>query len=108
MDMVKNTSTSLAATWEAKWEFCIWDLGGGFLLCGMLTRGPVTFYEPMLARLVQELPEGPEWQYEVKWDGYRVQVIKEGTAVRVLSRRGKDFTTRFADVARAVRKLKAE
>ena len=47
-----------------------------------------------MARLVRELPEGAEWQYEVKWDGYRVQVIKEGEKVRsclvggMISRRG--------------------
>ena len=30
------------------------------------------FVPPMLVRRVRELPEGPEWQYEVKWDGYRM------------------------------------
>jgi ATP-dependent DNA ligase len=29
------------------------------------------FLEPMYARLVNELPEGKEWLYEVKFDGYR-------------------------------------
>ena len=39
-----------------------------------LAMGPpakVTFVEPMYARLVQKLPEGKEWLYEVKLDGYR-------------------------------------
>jgi bifunctional non-homologous end joining protein LigD len=30
-----------------------------------------SFIEPMYARLVNELPEGKEWLYEVKFDGYR-------------------------------------
>ena len=68
----------------------------------------LSFCEPMLAKLVRELPEGAQWQYEVKWDGYRVQLIKEGKTVRLLSRRGNDFTKRFAAVARAGEKLKAE
>jgi bifunctional non-homologous end joining protein LigD len=66
------------------------------------------FCEPMLAKLVGKLPEGAEWQYEVKWDGYRVQVLKEGERVRVLSRRGNDFTKRFAEVAKAAAGLRAD
>jgi len=33
------------------------------------TRPPVTFVTPMAAQLVDALPEGPEWTYEVKLDG---------------------------------------
>ena len=36
------------------------------------------FVPPMLLRRVPQLPEGPEWQYEVKWDGYRMQAIDRG------------------------------
>jgi len=32
--------------------------------------GTIQFIEPMYARLVQKLPEGREWLYEVKFDGY--------------------------------------
>jgi ATP-dependent DNA ligase len=32
---------------------------------------PFTVPQPMLARLADKLPVGPEWSYEVKWDGYR-------------------------------------
>jgi bifunctional non-homologous end joining protein LigD len=39
---------------------------------------------------VARLPEGPEWSYEVKLDGYRAQAIN-GAHLRLLSRRGKDF-----------------
>jgi ATP-dependent DNA ligase len=41
----------------------------------MKPQGPpitkLKFIEPMYARLVNELPEGKEWLYEVKFDGYR-------------------------------------
>ena len=46
----------------------------------------------MKAQLVNELPSGPEWLYEVKLDGYRAEVIKDGNKVRLLSSRGNDFT----------------
>src|SRR5947209_2049909 len=66
------------------------------------------FVEPMLAKLVRELPEGPRWQYEVKWDGYRVQAVKDGDEVKLFSRRANDFTKRFRPVAEAVAGIRAE
>ena len=47
------------------------------------------------------LPEGPEWAYEVKLDGYRAQVIT-GARMRLLSRRGKDFSAQFPETYRAL------
>lgn len=53
------------------------------------------------------MPEGPEWEYEVKWDGYRMQALKEGKQIRLLSRNGADFAGRFAKAAQSVAQLKA-
>jgi len=50
---------------------------------------------------VTRLPEGPEWSYEVKLDGYRAQAI-HGARLRLLSRRGKDFSSQFAETYRAL------
>jgi len=61
----------------------------------------------MLAKLVRALPEGPGWSLEVKFDGYRIEAIKNGAEVRLFSRRGNDFTKRFAKVAEAVSKVNA-
>ena len=65
------------------------------------------FVPPMLATLVRALPEGPEWEYELKLDGYRLQAIKDGDKVRLYSRRGNDFTKKFARIATNVAKIKA-
>ena len=59
----------------------------------------------MLAKLVRALPNGPGWSLEVKFDGYRIEAIKNGPEVRLFSRRGNDFTRRFAKVAEAVSKI---
>ncbi len=59
-------------------------------------------YEPMLATLSDELPRGPSWLYEVKWDGYRAIASVRGGEARLTSRRGNDLTERFAAVARAL------
>jgi ATP-dependent DNA ligase len=66
---------------------------------------PIAFIPPMLARLVRTLPEGPEWEYELKLDGYRLQAIKDPDKVRLYSRRGNDFTRKFARIATAVSKI---
>ena len=41
---------------------------------------------PMLAKLGNELPEGPGWSYEPKWDGFRALVFRDGSAIQIQSR----------------------
>ena len=66
-----------------------------------------TFVPPMLARLVRTLPDGPQWEYELKLDGYRLEAIKDATKVRLFSRRANDFTRQFGTIAAAVSKINA-
>ncbi len=63
------------------------------------------FVEPMQPKAVEQLPTGPEWTYEVKWDGYRILVVKNGPQVRLLSRTGTDMTAHFRRVATSVARL---
>ena len=66
------------------------------------------FIPPMLAKLVKALPEGPQWEYELKLDGYRLEAVKDGERVQLYSRRGNDFTKKFAKIATAVSRTKAD
>jgi DNA ligase D-like protein (predicted ligase) len=61
----------------------------------------------MTAVLVQTLPEGDGWLYELKLDGYRALLIKDAGRVRIISRNQKDLTVNYPAVARAGTKLKA-
>jgi bifunctional non-homologous end joining protein LigD len=61
----------------------------------------------MLATSGPALPRGPEWTYEVKWDGYRTLARKDGGRVTLLSRNLKDATALYPSVARAVERLGA-
>jgi ATP-dependent DNA ligase len=70
-----------------------------------IAKGKVGFIEPMLAAAVTKLPEGPAWTYELKFDGYRALGVKANGTVRLLSRNGKDFSKRFASIARAIEAL---
>jgi ATP-dependent DNA ligase len=44
---------------------------------------------------VARLPEGPSWEYEVKFDGYRALGIKSGGRVMLMSRNENDLAARF-------------
>lgn len=46
-------------------------------------------------------PTGPDWSHEVKFDGYRIQIHRDGSAVKIYSRNGADFTSRFPAIAKA-------
>ncbi|GEO86730.1 non-homologous end-joining DNA ligase [Ciceribacter naphthalenivorans] len=61
--------------------------------------------EPCLALLKAKPPPGPDWIYEIKWDGYRVAVHIEPNSVRIITRGGHDWTDRFPAIAAAARKL---
>jgi bifunctional non-homologous end joining protein LigD len=62
----------------------------------------------MKATAATQLPEGGEWIYEVKWDGYRVLALKYSDNVRLLSLKERNLTTDFPSVAQAVRGVNAD
>ncbi|MDW9709934.1 ATP-dependent DNA ligase [Sinorhizobium meliloti] len=61
--------------------------------------------DPCLAVLVDKPPKGPDWAFEVKWDGYRLAVHVEPDRVRIITRGGYDWTPRFASIAAEARQL---
>jgi bifunctional non-homologous end joining protein LigD len=62
----------------------------------------------MLSVAVPKLPEGPEWAYEVKFDGYRAQAIKTAGRVQLRSRYGANFNERFPSITHALQALPDE
>jgi DNA ligase D-like protein (predicted ligase) len=63
---------------------------------------PLAFIEPMLLLPASTLPEGPNWSYELKLDGYRALAIKTGGAVYLRSRNNKDFNSRYPAIVEAL------
>jgi len=61
--------------------------------------------EPCLALLKQKPPKGPEWAFEIKWDGYRLAVHIEPTGIRIITRGGHDWTHRFPAIETAAKEL---
>ena len=62
----------------------------------------------MEALSVSEIPMGPEWQYEPKWDGFRCLVFRDGKSVTLQSKSGKPLTRYFPDLVDMVRSLRAD
>jgi DNA ligase D-like protein (predicted ligase) len=66
------------------------------------------FVEPMQCLPVAKLPESSNWEYEVKFDGYRALGIKSGGRVRLMSRNQNDLASRFPILAEAFAELPDE
>ena len=62
----------------------------------------------MLATSARALPVGPEWSYELKFDGYRAIAVKTGGDVTIYSRRLNNLTARFPSVVRALAGLRGD
>jgi DNA ligase D-like protein (predicted ligase) len=67
---------------------------------------PLGFLEPMLPTLVLEPPDGDEWTHEIKYDGYRTQIVIDSSGVRAFTRNGFDWSARYREVLAAADNLK--
>jgi ATP-dependent DNA ligase len=58
--------------------------------------------------LLLKPPAGPEWVHEIKHDGYRLQVRREGDAVQLFTRKNYDWSDRYPAIAATAMKLRAQ
>jgi ATP-dependent DNA ligase len=61
----------------------------------------------MEARIADALPQGPGWQFEPKWDGFRCLAFKDGARVALMAKSGKTLTDFFPEVTAALQALPA-
>jgi bifunctional non-homologous end joining protein LigD len=66
------------------------------------------FIQPALALLSAHPPAGDAWIHEIKFDGYRLQARLDGEEVKLLTRKGLDWTARFPPIAQALQALQVE
>ena len=64
-----------------------------------VTRNPFSRADVQLAKLVNKIPEGKDWLYELKYDGYRILAFVEGNNVQLITRNGNDYIKRFHNIA---------
>ena len=62
--------------------------------------------EPMECRQLEKIPEGDEWQYEPKWDGFRCIAFRDGDDVYLQSKAGQPLARYFPEVVAALLSLK--
>jgi bifunctional non-homologous end joining protein LigD len=55
-----------------------------------------------------KVPTGEDWLHEVKYDGYRLRVERDGDRVRLITRNGYDWTRRYPWIVAAARKNRIE
>jgi bifunctional non-homologous end joining protein LigD len=63
---------------------------------------PADFIEPCLPRPANSPPTGPKWIHEIKHDGYRIMAQRAAGRVRLLTRKGINFASRFPQVIAAL------
>lgn len=61
------------------------------------------YCKPLLAKAV---PTGPDWIHEVKYDGYRGRVVRDGPDVKLLSKSGLDWSWRFPWIVETALKMR--
>lgn len=61
--------------------------------------------KPMLATLVDKIPSGNDWIFEIKWDGYRAISLCNKQHVEIISRNNKSFNKKFYTVTKILEKL---
>ena len=64
------------------------------------------FISPMECERVSKLPQGDDWLYEIKQDGYRVIAVVDGSTVLLNSMKGLDYTREFPQITFALKLLK--
>jgi bifunctional non-homologous end joining protein LigD len=69
-------------------------------------RLPAGFIAPGLPVLDDQIPTGPEWIHELKWDGYRIVAIRRPR--RLWSRNARDWSATFPQIVAAIGQLPVE
>ena len=72
------------------------------------TAMPFAFIEPCLPTPSAHVPEGAMWVHEIKHDGYRLIVRRDGEGVRLFTRRGHDWTVKYPHIVEAMAALGAQ
>ncbi|WP_255307038.1 hypothetical protein [Paraliobacillus sp. PM-2] len=52
----------------------------------------------MQPKMLDQLPLGPNWFYEIKYDGFRTEIIWSEQDIQIKGRRGTDLTLQFPEI----------
>jgi ATP dependent DNA ligase domain len=83
------------------------DVAAGLTGFAILPAFPIYFsmpkrpFEPCIPTRGTKIPAGPDWIHEIKHDGYRLIVQRDGKRVRLFTRNGHDWTDRYPLIVEA-------
>jgi bifunctional non-homologous end joining protein LigD len=90
-----RTNDDVKADRDALWNGQAPAAAAEIDLTGAVTAKMPPYIEPMLATLASKPFSDPDWLYEIKWDGYRVQAVVSGGRTRIWTRSLKDAEMYF-------------
>jgi bifunctional non-homologous end joining protein LigD len=68
----------------------------------------LAFIRPLIPSVIAKTPpKGDAWVHEVKVDGYRVEIVKDGDRVRIFTRSGAEYSERLPRIVEAFARLPA-
>ena len=65
-------------------------------------------FPPMEAERADKIPEGDQWQFEPKWDGFRAIIFRDGDKIHVQSKAGQPLARYFPEIIDAIHRLKTK
>ena len=90
-----RTNDDVKAARDALWNGQAPAAAAEIDLTGAVVAAMPSSIEPMLATLASKPFSDPDWLYEIKWDGFRIQAVVSDRRVRLLTRNLKDGATYF-------------
>lgn len=72
------------------------------------TKLPFRTCSTQLAILTDKIPKGKDWAFEIKYDGYRILSFVENGKVKMVTRNGVDYTSKFKNIIPSLKKLDAQ
>ena len=96
MDAIARGDAAVAAKGKRKSAEAAQAGGGGKVWTHGKAVALPAFRPPQLATLVDEVPSGRDWLFEMKYDGYRCVAAVAGEEVRLYTRNANDWTQQFA------------
>jgi bifunctional non-homologous end joining protein LigD len=70
--------------------------------------GGIMSFDFCIPTKATRVPDGPDWFHEVKYDGYRLRLERDGDRVRLITLGGYDWSKRFPWIVEAARKVRQQ
>jgi len=107
--LIKKKDFAAKAGWDAESDLrSVGGVADPSLLTGAVAAKTPPEISPMMAFASATLPQGPDWVYEVKWDGVRALCFVDGKKLKLVGRSGKVIDAQYPELAAIAEQLNAK